>query len=362
MAGMEYRILLGAVPATRGELDRFEEIRIDQRVAMATEAELVIPICIDRQGRWEGYEPYMRLFQRVRIEVRAREGGPFVPLIDGPIVRREGGKNAEPGESAVTLVVHDDSIFLNREESDHRFDGRSLPSVVEALFELADEIDTVEVELPPKGTGLPDVLIQRSTPIHLLRRLAHATGMQVQVRPGARAGRSVGVFRRLPDGPTDRPPLVLVGPDRNVEELDLNDDGQAPARVTGYTLDAATKEVRRSDSGAGAGTVADRPERGQLLRRDDLVDMDVLVSAAAERSAWSVEARGSLRTDCYGAVLEPFCVVPVHGAGAEDSGTYTVFGVRHTLGRSRYEQQFTLRRKPVAGPVGAAAAALAEIF
>lgn len=71
MADIEYRIFFNNKPATREQLDRVEEIIVEQEVDMAWEARVKIPICVDDKGNWEGQdEDFLASFSRVRLEIK----------------------------------------------------------------------------------------------------------------------------------------------------------------------------------------------------------------------------------------------------------------------------------------------------
>ena len=112
----EFRLFFNNEPASQEELDRVETITVEQEVGMAWQARLEMPVCLDEQGRWQGPdERLLRNTSRVRVEISVR-GGPFVPLIDGPVVSLDKPMHSRPGQSSITLTVNDDSDFLNRED------------------------------------------------------------------------------------------------------------------------------------------------------------------------------------------------------------------------------------------------------
>src|SRR5947207_894260 len=115
MAAVEFKMFLDGVSATVEQLDKIDEIVVDQAIDRAWEARLKIPVCVNNDGKWEGEEEaWMKAFTRIRVEVNPGDGK-FVPLIDGPVVGFDSARSAYPGKSIVTVVVHDDSALLNRE-------------------------------------------------------------------------------------------------------------------------------------------------------------------------------------------------------------------------------------------------------
>ncbi|HYY41228.1 MAG TPA: hypothetical protein VE775_00765, partial [Pyrinomonadaceae bacterium] len=70
MADIEYCMWFDGVPATQAQLDRVEEIEVQQEVDLAWEARVQIPVCVNDDGKWAGAEEaWMRNYARVRIEV-----------------------------------------------------------------------------------------------------------------------------------------------------------------------------------------------------------------------------------------------------------------------------------------------------
>src|SRR5206468_6572533 len=115
MGVVEFKMFFDGASATTEQLDKVDEIVVDQAIDKAWEARLKIPVCVNDDGKWEGeQEAWMKAFTRIRVEVNPGDGK-FVPLIDGPVVGFDSARSAYPGKSVVTVVVHDDSALLNRE-------------------------------------------------------------------------------------------------------------------------------------------------------------------------------------------------------------------------------------------------------
>ncbi len=179
----------------------FGAIRVDQGIGMASEAELDVPVGTDGGGAWQSLEDgFAQVFARIRVEVKVGDGE-FVPLIDGPVVAQRFQLEATPEASRMTLVVHDDSVLLNRDESVVAFEDLSPSDIAEQLFNEAGFEPRVD-SVPAAGSSYTRYVLQRGTPMQLLRRLARDQGLFVYVEPGATSGRSVGVFQR---------PLVAPG-------------------------------------------------------------------------------------------------------------------------------------------------------
>lgn len=355
MATIEYRMFFGNEPADRNRLDLFEEITVSQQVDVMWEARLKMPVVMDEKGKWKNEdEPFLQPYARVRVEVKVGET-PFVPLIDGPITEVVAPRNPHPGKSDVTLVVHDDSVFLDQEEKLERFEDMTDSEIAERVFSEIPQLGgPPQIEpTPPQPDNPTRVVVQRGTKIQVLRALARRHHMHAYVLPGAVAGESVGAFRAFPTATDGLPALTLAGEGRNLERFDPRTDARRPADVRAATLSLRDKRITTSRSGQSGATLqgdrpavdagADRPSRLLPPGHSDTVDLDRLTSGEAERLSLATEVTGSVRNFCYKGVLTPYRLVPVKLSDSKLSGKYLVTKVTHTLNRSLYTQSFTLR-------------------
>lgn len=355
MSQIEYRLYFNNTPATREQLDLVEEIVVEQSVDMAWEARLQVPVGTDAQGNWTGEaEEIFAEFTPVRIELKVGDSG-FVPLIDGPIVELDDSVTTEPGQSMMTVVVQDDSVFLNREDRMLRFDGRLDHEVAQELFEEASQISRTDIETTPAPTssGTPTIA-SRGTPMQLLRSLARRQGKHAYVLPGDSPGESVGCFKTFTTEPSDLPPLRLTGPERNLQTFSPREDAQRAARVTTYAVSLFDKTVTQRTSSLTdidrQGPEATFDDEGstavQLLspRYGDSVDLDQLAIAEAERASYAAQATGSVLGSYYQGILLPYRVISVQGVNARRSGNYLIAKVTHRLTRFEYSQDFSLMR------------------
>lgn len=369
MPAVRYRMYVNSQPATRDQLDRVEEIDIDQEVDMAWEARLRIPVCTSTNGSWDGEdEPFLQPFARVRIEVKVGERG-WTPLIDGPIVGSDRRMNSEPGQSSLIVIVHDDSAYLNQNEEIDSFQNMSDHEIAREVFDHTDQIDDVDIQdsLPCSCSTTPHE-IQRETKIQLLRRLARRQGMHAYVLPGDSPGKSTGCFRKFPISPSDLPSLVLLGPDRNIVSFNISSNATGPANVRGFSLSIGdravaegTSQTRYLDLLGSDGVLAHDSDAGtRLLEPDSNCCLSPAQAAQveAERAAFAFEATGAVLAECYGASLAPYKIISAGGVGGRVSGEYIIKKVSHRLDRWQYSQQFTLLRNARSGGAGSGAADL----
>lgn len=350
-----YRLFFNDESASREQLDRVEEITVEQRVDTAWEARLKIPVCLDERGNWQGDdEDFMSSYSAVRVEIKVAEQS-FQALIDGPVVGYDTQRSSEPGQSFITLIVHDDSAFLNQEEQLSRFDNMADHEVAEQLFNEVDRIASTDVETTPAHAGgLPPTVVQRGTSMQILRSLARRQGMHAYVLPGENPGESVGCFKRLPVTAGDIPALVVLGKERNVSGFSLTQDAQSPAQVQASALRVTDKDVVTSTSSfrdldllgpqqahqddQSTATLVAPPRHGTS------VDLDRHVTGQSERASYAYSATGSIIGGCYQGVLLPYNLVSVQGVNPQSSGNYLIYEVSHQLTRSTYNQTFVLKR------------------
>lgn len=360
MPDIRYRMYFDNAPATREQLDRVEEITVEQRVDMVWEARFQLPICTDENGKWTGEdEEFLTSFGRVRIEVDGGTG--FTPLIDGPIVGTDSEMSSEPGQSAITVHVHDDSVYLNRRDSLSRFDNRLPHEIAAQLFGDIEQLASTEIEeTPAAANGLPPVEVQRGTEIQILRKLARCRGMHAYVLPGAELGESIGCFKKFPTEMDGLPPLILLGPDRNLESFHVKDDAQRPTSVEAQELNIADKVVTRAAVkfrdlqllGKEGALTKESAGAGRVLP-PGCGDVREAVRGAAEQASYSFSASGAVMGDCYTGVLSPYRLVTVKGVNRRLCGNYVIEKVTHTLTRAQYSQSFSLLRNAVSEGSGA---------
>ncbi len=353
MALAEFRIYLNDIAATGEQLDLFREIRVDQAIGIATEAELEVDLTLDATGNWSGIDDaFAQPFQRIRVEVRLGEGE-FAPLIDGPIIAQRFELGAGPDESGMTLVVHDDSVLLNQTETVQLFEDMDADEIVAALFgefDLESEVDSV----PAANSAYTRYVVQRGTAMQLLRDLARRHGMFVYVKPGETSGRSIGVFARPSMEPGAAPELLLLGADRNIHKFNVELDALQPLTARAASVQISDKSVVTSavDSPAlaplgddGAHSVVATPGASLLARtREEQNDLDAAATAAVDLSAFAYTATAEIDANDYNTVLSPHQVISVAGPGGHLGGLYLISRVHHVLSDGDYLQTLTMKR------------------
>lgn len=360
MATAELRLYLDNQAADDDTLARFGEIRVDQAIGMASEAELHLDLSVDDDGYWDGIDDdFAQAGARLRIEIKIDDAD-FVPLIDGTIVGQRFELSAEAEASAMTLVVQDDSLLLNRDETVQLFEDKRADEIATELFEDAG-LDTDVDEMPDPGAALTRYTVQRGTAMALLKELARQHGANVYVVPGSEAGTSIGVFKYPSWSQSDLPELLLLGPERNVASFRVDLDATRPLTATAYSVSATDKTIIGSTldtpdvEALGDEPVHDvlAPAATLLTRtREEQSDLDEAVYAAVNVSSFAYSASGEVVVDDYAGVLQPHNTVSVAGIGDTLSGDYLISRVTHIMSDGGYRQQFELKRNARSSAAG----------
>ena len=368
MGAIEYKMWFDGNSATQDQLDKVDEIVVDQTVDRAWEARIKIPVCVNNDGKWEGeQEAWMKAFTSIRVEVNPGDGK-FVPLIDGPVVGFDSARSAQPGKSVVTVIVHDDSALLNRKATVDVVQGQKDSDLAAQIFSQAGFSNQQLEDTPQQPDTITDAAVQRGTPMQYLRELARRNqDWHAYVLPGQPAGQSIGCFRKFPTDTDGLPDLVLLGADRNLETFNVNNRAQNPCTVEAATLSVAHDSVKTSSSSYRDATLmGDQPADGGSSNeatcqlppgQTDRVSLDDVVKGAASNSALSLEATGSIVPFCYPAALSPYRCVLVKISDSQFSTRYVITQVTHTLTRSIYAQSFSMKGNGVTVAAGGNASA-----
>ena len=353
MPAKQFRMYFNGTPATKDQLDRVEEISVEQDADAAWEARIQLIIALDENGNWQNVDDtFTTDFARIRVELQFNED-PWVALIDGPVVGVDNQLHNEPGRSVITLIVQDDSVLLNRTAQVQVYEGQNDSDIASQLYSAVSGIVPGNIETTtPSSDPLGGVTVQRETSMQLLRRLARRNGYHAYVLPGDTPGQSQGCFAPYPSDPTaGLPALILLGDNRNMESFSASNDAQAPTTYSASTLGIGDRSTDDQTS-----NFSDVPQLGDQPAYDDASNLgqDFLspsdldedpsraTSAATTRSAYSIHATGRTLPDCYDGILWPYDVVTVQAGPMQHSGNYVVTRVHHLINRSLHSQEFTL--------------------
>jgi hypothetical protein len=365
-----YRMFFDDQAAEQSQLDAVDTITVNQVMDQLWEASIQMIVRASDRGQWTAEsDPALQAFERIRVEVKIGDAD-FVPLIDGPVVGYDASMSADPGQSTVTVRVYDDGVYLTRRDTTdadsanndeiERMSGDADSDIASDIYDAVEQIADTDVEDVPAGSSdRPSGVVSRGTLMETLHFLAQRhPKVHAWVKAGDDPGQSVGVFKKEDERPSGLPPLVLLGPDRNIDTFDASNNAQSPARVVGTFLD--TSDMSVSTSTANYGDVLDGQD-DPVVQDDDLatvrlppgfgigLDPDEAVQRWAAEYAQAFEARGTVHGHLYSGVLEPYRMIEVKGVNGRISGNYVIRSVTHSLTRSIYTQTFELIRRGESG-------------
>ncbi len=359
MPELRFRVYLGGNPATVEDLALIEEITVEQTEDAAWEARIAMALCLDEQGNWKRQDEInLRPRTQVRIELKIGKAD-FKPLIDGPIVSLDTAMDSRPGRSTATIVVHDDSTWLNLTSSPFSTDGHTDEELARQLFldESEGHIATAEIEIPPDSAppSLGPTFAQLGTPMQMLRHLAERNGCRAYVLPGPTPGSSIGCIKPDPEDPESLSPLVLLGSGRNLAEVTANEDPDSSERTVAHALRFSDQQIVSYTTQASDETLLsdepaapDAPERVLPPGSGESEDAAASARARARRRNFPVSFSGSLLTGCYPDLLLPREKVALRAGGARNSTVLLLTRVTHRITPSIYAVDFEGRGNSLA--------------
>jgi hypothetical protein len=363
MPEQRFRVWFGDRSASEEELGRIEEIEVTQEMDAFWEAHMRMVLCLDANGTWLHWPGDTSApFSRVRIELDNGTGR-FAPLIDGPLVSIDAALDSKPGHSTATMVVRDDSAFLNRDEdTEPPFEHRTDSEIAEELFGRFEQIRDTRIE----GTAAtPETTTRRGTVLQFLRELARASDRHAYVLPGEERGASIGCFLPDPEGPADLPPLVLIGDGRNLSQASVTQDPNGGERTRAQVLRVDDQGVTTFEtSAADLGLMRNLPALPADLTPRRLMnpsentreDPTAATTAQARRSGYVYRLTSHLIPSCYAGVLAPYQKVRVDAGATPYSGDYLITKVVHHITPSLYTQELEAKTNSVSEVSGAAVA------
>jgi hypothetical protein len=363
MSEQRFRVWFGDRAASEDELRRVEEIEVTQEMDAFWEAHLRMALCLDANGAWLHWPGDTSTpFSRVRVELDIGNGR-FAPLIDGPLVSIDAALDSQPGQSTATIVVRDDSAFLNRdEEVDPPFEHRSASDIAEELFGRFEQLRDTRVE---STEATPETTTRRGTVLQFLRELATANDRHAYVLPGDEPGASIGCFLPDPEDAAGLPPLVLIGDNRNLSNASVVQDPNGGERTQAQVLRVDDQGVTSFEtSAADLGLMrnlpalpADLTPRRLLPPTDNTrEDPAAAATAQARRNGYIYKLTSHVIPGCYAGVLTPYQKVRVDAGATPYSGDYLITKVVHRITPSVYSQELEAKTNSVTEVSGAAVA------
>lgn len=366
MQTAKYRIYVDGAAIAQQALDTIDTIVVEQEMDQTWTASIAILVRTSDRGHWAGEDSSLiKPLVQIRIEVAVDDGKSWIPLIDGPVTGYEASLSPEPGQSTLQVRVSDDSIRLWRQDDTQRWTGKTDTDKACNIFRQSGVVHDVRFDPTDAGTGdRPKATMQRGTLLETLQLLARNHPLfHAWVAAGDTRGQSIGMFKREDTAPSGLPPLILLGLGRNLDSFSANSDQQRAADVTSWQLNLSDLSVKSGkasygDQVAGNDVPAVPPANTAKIMVPPGCGYGVDADEVAKRHAADLgvlfEARGTVRSRCYGGVLQPYKMVEVTSVNGRLSGNYVIKSVTHTLARSEYTQEFSLIRRGQSGGADAA--------
>ena len=363
MAEPRFRVWFGDRAASEDELRRIEEIEVTQEMDAFWQAHLRLELCLDANGTWLHWPgDTSAAFSRVRVELD-NGSGRFAPLIDGPLVSIDADLDSQPGRSTATMVIRDDSAFLDRdEEVEPPFEHRSSSEIASELFGRFEQIRDTRVEATD---ATPETTTRRGTVLQFLRELAGASDRHAYVLPGDQPGASIGCFLPDPENAAELPALVLIGDRRNLSNASVMQDPNGGERTQAQVLRVDDQGVTSFEtSAADLGLMRNLPALPadltprRLLHPSDNTREDPAEAATAQarRNGYVYKLTSHVIPGCYAGVLTPYLKVRVDAGATPYSGDYLITKVVHRITPSVYSQELEAKTNSATEVSGAAVA------
>jgi hypothetical protein len=359
MPDLSFRVYFGGHAAAVEDLAAIDEITVEQGEGAAWEARIVMALCLDDQGNWARQkELNLRARTQVRVELQIGSAG-FKPLIEGPIVSMHNVMDSRPGRSTMTITVHDDSAWLNLKSGPVSVADKTDAVIARQLFldESEGHIASTQIVFPPDITppSLGSNFSELGTAMQMLRSLAQRNGVHLFVLPGPTAGASIGCLKGDPEDPSSLPPLILLGANRNLAEVNATEDPESSSQTVAHTLRFSDQQVvsytsQQSDESllGSAPAAPTPPPRTASPSASTREDASAIARAHARLKNFPVKYTGRLIPGCYSALLQPFQKVALNAGAARDSAILLLTKVTHRITPSIYDVNFEGRGNSIA--------------
>ncbi len=306
------------------------------------------------------FDPTLKPFSRV-VMVVTFNGFPRV-LFDGVILNQQFSPGNGPGEARLTITGEDAGALMDLEHP-QSVEHPAQPDIAIVYKLLAKYVGdgVLPMAIPPLNADVPlptkRIPSQQVSDWQYLSDLADRVGYSFHLEPGPAPGFSTAYW-----GPPKRLSIpqkaitVNMGPETNASGLNFHYDGMAQERVMGMLQDSDLNVPVPIMTFVGL-----RPPLATMpayavqsrTRVHDFREVGLTVAQAyaqAQRMTDESQDRvlkvtGEINATAYGAILMPWALVGVRGAGYNYDGFYYVQSVKHTLEQGSYKQHFEIVRE-----------------
>ena len=309
--------------------------------------------------------PLLKPFNRIVLIVTFNA----VPrvLFDGIITHQQLAPGNRPGESTLTITGEDIGLMLDLEEKSAEHPALDETLIALKIIASYAQYGLIPIVIPPTVLDLPlpieRIPVQQATDLDYLKQMAERYAYVFYLTPGPAPLSNTAYW-----GPPQRlgvpqPALTLnLGPETNIDSLDVRNNALGPTLVKGKVQDRTTNQTLpvqtfaslRPPLAAFPAWLFNQPNvRRTQFRRSGVNAMQAFAQAQGitDASIDTVVAEGELDALRYGNLLQPRGLVGVRGAGYLHDGLWYVKRVTHTIRKGAYRQRFTLTREGLGSTV-----------
>jgi phage protein D len=359
MPALSYTLLIDNQPADPDLLAAIQQIEVEDHAQMADMLRLSLAIGVnDSCSQWNVVdEDIFQYLTEIRLLVTV--GNRTEPLIAARVIETNANFSNQPGQSVYHVVAMDPTVLLNLQQKVKPWPNLSDSTIATAIFTDPDyrEYNFIPIVEATRWQRqeTDQLVIQRGTDMQFLRQLAERNGYECYMELNPLTQQVEAHFHppRL-----NQPPQgvlsVNLGEATNVNRFNPRYEMLRPTTADASGLDADTQQEQPAETdrsqltelGRETTLHRERPRRTLLSRtgQSRTGELQTLVQAVVDRSAWAITAEGELNTVAYGGILRAKRPVEVRGAGRQFSGVYYVEQVTHTFTGDGYTQQFSLSR------------------
>jgi len=273
-------------------------------------------------------------------------------LVKGPVHGHS--IHMEHGGSGSTIDVRgsDTSVKMDRESQSVVWkdltDSDAAQSIISKYGYTPDVETTKAGHYENKHT-----LVQRESDLSFLQRLARRNGFNFWITSDP-VGIETAHFRRPQLQSSVAVQLKINIDSPSVTSLDLNWDVEQPTSISGMQLDLSSKSnmnltIQKSPLlvlGDLSLTDITGDTRSLFLSApsDDASDLQSRGEGAVIEADWFIHASCKTSVAAVMAIIRPYSVIELKGAGKRHSGKYFVSGVTHTIDAMEHKMEIQLIR------------------
>lgn len=300
-------------------------------------------------------KPFSRIVLTVLFGARPRV------LMDGVITNMQMQPDNEPGRSRLTVTGEDVSCMMDRKIKQVEHPAQPEAAIVAKIVASYAQYGLVPAVTPPPSLDVPiptqRTPVQYATDLEYLKDMAERFAYVFYVIPGPAPGTNTAYWGPpVRAGTPQRALTIGMGPDSNIESLNVTLDALAPTLVGGQFQDPVTNQVVAVQTASSLRLpLAMFPllaDIGSHVKRTplppsagDTVRAFARAQALTDSAQDAVTAEGDLDATRYGDLLQARALVGVRGAGYSLDGLWYVKRVTHVIESGSYRQRFTLARE-----------------